>query len=111
MKRVFVTAISTALLLFAGSAHAQSANTSSWNGTWTGNWGRGMGTVTIDRGKVVGYSFNGSPQTLTKSQVSASSVSFGSDRFTVTLDKAGPNTASGTYSGPQGTAAGTFTKR
>ena len=100
MKATQVLCLATGIILGLPVCDGRAASASgfSWDGTWTGVSSTGDPvTVTIVKGKVIGYSIRGaSPYPVEYSDVTGRSILFGDRRaFTVRLTKAGNRVAYG----------------
>lgn len=99
----------------AAPAAQTSERNSSWNGTWVGAWGQGPNAspsaFTVVNGQIIDYQYRGRQAPLDRQEVNPTTINFGSQQFTVQVTRIGPNTASASYKGSQGTATGTFTRQ
>jgi LysM repeat protein len=86
---------------------------SALEGTWVGSWSGGgsSASITIEQDRVSEYLFRGSPQPITKSRVIGDGARFGSGSYTIILKLIAPGTLDAQYSGPNGNAIATLTRR
>jgi hypothetical protein len=95
-RRLLALALPFALFL---STASQASTTPKWDGTWAGTVENiGPVSVTIAKGKVVGYAIRGTaPYGIQYSTVTLDTVAFGDhDNYDVKIIKTGATTASGT---------------
>jgi hypothetical protein len=104
--------LAAAFLALLASSEARAG--SSWDGIWTGMLNNlEPVSVTIAKGKVVGYAIRGGqPFEIAYSKVTLKTVSFGDhDNFDVEITKTGDATASGVAHSPMGEGAATLTRQ
>jgi hypothetical protein len=80
---------------------------SDWDGTWAGSWGRQTAAkIIISGGNVEEYDYRGNPQKgLGQTIISGNTLTFGTPPgFVITLTKRGSTTAAGHYHSPVGEA-------
>ncbi len=109
-RRVFGQMVILALAGFTAPAWAK--DKSVWNGIWTGAWGgRASTSIQISNNRVVRYEYQGAPVPITKQTITPDSVSFGTDSYTVSLSLTGPNAATASFSGVQGSGNAGLTRQ
>ena len=111
-RRSFVGLAVAGCLAFPGSAAF--AKDAGWDGTWTGVTQKGGDVVIAVSGGQVSYRFRGSSVAVNSASVSGSSLtlSVGSLNGKVSVKKTGADTASYSYSDPNGgSAAATLERR
>jgi hypothetical protein len=105
--------IAIALTILVPIEAGRAEQTSPWDGTWTGSFGkRSAISITIAQNKVVNYSFRGAPIAIAYDKLTDSSVSFGDrDHYNMVMTKTGDARALAKYHGHMGFATAALTKR
>jgi hypothetical protein len=102
-----------AALLLVGAAPSAQADSQTWNGRWSGRISTGANvSISIARGNVTEYRFNGRPAKVAFGSVSDERVSFSpGSAAVITMTPAGQNQANYAFSHPQmGSATGLLTR-
>jgi hypothetical protein len=93
--RAFLVHLVAGTALAAVPSHAQNAG---WDGTWVGKWGNIVPSrIVISGGKVVDYRYRGKPQPTGKTKISRHALRFGTDLYSIVMDRTGRSTAKASY--------------